>query len=107
MPWPPSSSGCSRHPAGATWTTAPWARCIRARTRSSVTDTHSSGPGTAIVVLGLMGAGKTTVGRILAGILGWPLDDSDASIEAEQGSTVKELRSSLGVDPMHALEAGT
>lgn len=60
---------------------------------------------TAIVVMGLMGAGKTTVGRLLAEALGWPLDDSDASIEAREGRTVKELRFALGVDGMHALEA--
>jgi shikimate kinase len=60
---------------------------------------------TAIVVMGLMGAGKTTVGNLLAEDLGWPLDDSDASIEAREGRTVKELRFTLGVDEMHALEA--
>lgn len=62
-------------------------------------------PPTAIVVMGLMGAGKTTVGRLVAAALGWPLDDSDASIEAREGRTVKELRFALGVDGMHALEA--
>jgi shikimate kinase len=60
---------------------------------------------TAIVVMGLMGAGKTTVGRLVADALGWPLDDSDASIEAREGRTVKELRFARGVDGMHALEA--
>ena len=60
---------------------------------------------TAIVVMGLMGAGKTTVGSLVAADLGWPLDDSDVSIEAREGRTVKELRFALGVDDMHALEA--
>jgi shikimate kinase len=59
---------------------------------------------TALVVMGLMGAGKTTVGRLVAEALDWPLDDSDASIEAREGRTVKELRFALGVDGMHALE---
>jgi len=52
-----------------------------------------------------MGAGKTTVGRLLADSLGWPLDDSDASIEAREGRTVRELRGELGTDAMHGLEA--
>lgn len=55
--------------------------------------------------MGLMGAGKSTVGRLVAAALGWPLDDSDASIEAREGRTVRELRFALGVDDMHALEA--
>jgi shikimate kinase len=62
-------------------------------------------PADAIVLVGLMGSGKSTVGRILAARLGWTLDDSDASIEAREGRTVKDLRDLLGVDDMHALEA--
>lgn len=54
--------------------------------------------------MGLMGSGKTTVGHLLAARLGWTFDDSDASIEAREGRTVKELRDELGVDDMHALE---
>lgn len=67
----------------------------------------AGGPGTAdaIVLMGLMGSGKSTVGRLLAERLGWILDDSDASIEAREGRTVRELRDELGVDDMHALEA--
>jgi shikimate kinase len=57
------------------------------------------------VVVGLMGVGKTTVGRALADRLGWPLDDSDAAIEAREGRTVRQLRDALGTDEMHALEA--
>jgi shikimate kinase len=58
-----------------------------------------------IVLVGLMGAGKTTVGRRLADRLGWPWRDSDADIEAATGLTVRELRDRDGVDAMHDLEA--
>jgi shikimate kinase len=58
-----------------------------------------------VVVAGLMGSGKSTVGAILAARLGWPMSDSDASIEATEGVTVRELRDSTGVEAMHALEA--
>jgi shikimate kinase len=58
-----------------------------------------------VVVAGLMGSGKSTVGAILARRLGWPMSDSDASIEATEGETVRELRDSIGVEAMHALEA--
>jgi len=60
---------------------------------------------TAIVLLGLMGAGKTTIGHVLAAHLDWPLDDSDPSIQAREGRTVRQLRDEIGVDAMHALEA--
>lgn len=58
-----------------------------------------------VVVLGLMGSGKTVVGRRLAARLGWPWRDSDREIEAATGLTVRELRERDGVDAMHALEA--
>ena len=58
-----------------------------------------------VVLVGLMGSGKTTVGRLVATALGWPLRDSDAEIEAREGCTVRELDEALGTDAMHALEA--
>ena len=57
-----------------------------------------------LVVMGLMGVGKSTVGRLLADRLGWPLRDSDLEIEAMTGRTVRELHEEIGVDPMHELE---
>jgi shikimate kinase len=57
-----------------------------------------------IVVLGLMGAGKTAVGQVLARRLGWHLSDSDEEIRARTGKTVRELRAEKGVDAMHRLE---
>lgn len=44
-----------------------------------------------IAILGLMGSGKTTVGRLVAGELGWPLVDSDLVVEERTGMTVAEL----------------
>jgi shikimate kinase len=58
-----------------------------------------------VVVVGLMGSGKTVVGRRLAARLGWPWRDSDREIETATGFTVRELRDRDGVDAMHALEA--
>jgi shikimate kinase len=58
-----------------------------------------------IVLVGLMGAGKATVGRRLAARRGWPWHDSDAEITATTGLTVRELRDRDGLDAMHELEA--
>jgi shikimate kinase len=58
-----------------------------------------------VVLLGLMGSGKTTVGRILAARLGRPLYDSDAEIEAATGQTVREIRDRDGAEALHDLEA--
>ncbi len=44
-----------------------------------------------ILLVGMMGAGKTTTGRIVAEHLGWRYRDSDADVEAETGLTVPEL----------------
>jgi shikimate kinase len=58
-----------------------------------------------IVLVGLMGSGKTTVGRSLADALALPFFDSDASIEQERGATVRALADEIGVEAMHELEA--
>jgi shikimate kinase len=58
-----------------------------------------------VVLVGLMGTGKSTVGRALAGALDMSFSDSDAAIERERGATVQELADEIGVEEMHALEA--
>ena len=58
-----------------------------------------------IVLLGLMGSGKTTVGAALAARLGRPHHDSDADIEREQGRTGREIAATDGVPRLHELEA--
>ncbi len=47
--------------------------------------------GRTIVLVGMMGAGKTTVGRRLARRLGLDFIDADAEIEAAAGRTVAEI----------------
>jgi shikimate kinase len=44
-----------------------------------------------ILLVGMMGAGKTTVGKLVADRLGWRYCDSDADVEATTGLTVPEL----------------
>jgi shikimate kinase len=57
-----------------------------------------------IVIVGFMGAGKTTVGRLLAAGLGVPFLDSDHVIEARTGRPIPEIFSADGEPAFRALE---
>lgn len=57
-----------------------------------------------LVLVGLMGVGKTTVGRILAERLRRPLRDSDLMIEAETGRTVRQIFADDGEPAFRLLE---
>ncbi len=49
-----------------------------------------------VVLVGLMGAGKSTVGRRLASLLGAPFADSDLAIEEAAQRTVSEIFEEFG-----------
>lgn len=53
-------------------------------------------PTRPIVLIGLMGVGKTTVGRRLAQKLGLPFVDADEEIEAAAGMTIAEIFERFG-----------
>jgi shikimate kinase len=75
-----------------------------------------------LVLVGMMGAGKTSVGRRLAAALGVPFRDADVEIEAAAGCTINEIFERFGEpafrngerkviarllsDPPHVLAAG-
>ena len=58
----------------------------------------------SIVFVGLMGAGKTAIGRKVAAILALPFIDSDQEIESVSRMTVPELFERYGETEFRALE---
>ncbi len=54
-----------------------------------------------------MGAGKSTVGPILAQRLGWRFIDADRELESHTGATIANLFSTLGEPAFRQLEAQT
>ncbi|MDI6912019.1 shikimate kinase [Nocardioides sp.] len=64
-----------------------------------------SGPARARVVLvGPMGAGKTTVARLLAAAWGTTVRDTDHDVEAAEGRTISDIFVDSGEDAFRALE---
>ena len=53
-------------------------------------------PGRTIALVGLMGAGKSTVGRRLAHALGMPFRDADSEIEAAAGRSISDIFATFG-----------
>jgi shikimate kinase len=57
-----------------------------------------------IVLVGFMGAGKTTVGRLLSGQLGRPFIDADAVIEERAGCPVSKIFADHGEQAFRTAE---
>jgi shikimate kinase len=57
-----------------------------------------------VVMVGQMGVGKTTVGRLVADRLAVPFFDCDVQIEEMTGRTGRDIARSDGVPALHALE---
>jgi shikimate kinase len=59
-----------------------------------------------IILIGMMGCGKTTVGKLLASRLKRTLVDTDSFIERREGMSVSEIFESQGEGYFRSLEAG-
>jgi shikimate kinase len=60
-----------------------------------------------VVLTGFMGAGKSTVGALLARSLSWQFLDSDAAIENRTGLTIAQIFTHQGESVFRSLEAAT
>jgi shikimate kinase len=59
----------------------------------------------AIALIGLSGAGKSSVARALAQRRNWPLRDTDALIEASSGRRIPQLFAAEGEEHFRTLES--
>ena len=59
-----------------------------------------------IILIGMMGCGKTTVGKLRASRLNRPLVDTDALIERQEGMTVPEIFETQGEAYFRSVEVG-
>lgn len=67
--------------------------------------TKTAMPGPNIILTGFMGTGKTTVGKLVAGRLGYRFLDTDALIEERFGRTIPEIFREEGEAAFRAMEA--
>lgn len=70
-----------------------------------MTEARDPLPDVPVVVLGLMGAGKTTLSRHLAVAWGRRLCDSDADLEEATGQTAGQIAVAYGLARLHHLES--
>jgi len=61
--------------------------------------------GARVLLVGMMGSGKTTVGLALADLTGWPYVDNDAMVAELAGTPTQSLQATQGGDALHMLEA--
>ncbi|MGH9301854.1 MAG: shikimate kinase, partial [Acidimicrobiales bacterium] len=66
---------------------------------------HSNPITKRVFLVGMMGAGKTTVGHALAARMGWTFLDSDAEVEAATGMTVPQIFTRQGEAAFRAEES--
>lgn len=58
-----------------------------------------------VLLVGLMGSGKTTIGRLLAARTGWPYHDNDELVQQAAGITARQILASAGELALRSAEA--
>ncbi|HEX7173347.1 MAG TPA: shikimate kinase [Candidatus Limnocylindria bacterium] len=58
-----------------------------------------------MVLVGMMGSGKSSVGRALSERTGWPFVDNDSLVERASGMTARQLLEQRGADAMRQAES--
>ena len=63
-------------------------------------------PPCRVILMGMMGSGKTTVGQLLSGVTGWPYVDNDALVQRHHGRTSRQILAAEGKEKLREAEAG-
>jgi len=58
-----------------------------------------------VLLIGMMGSGKSTVGRALAAASGWPYVDNDELVATLAGDATADVEALHGGDALHLMEA--
>ena len=58
-----------------------------------------------VILVGMMGSGKSTIGRLLSEATGWPYFDNDELVLRSHGATPRELLAERGEAVMRAAES--
>ena len=58
-----------------------------------------------VLLIGMMGSGKSTIGRLLSGLTGWPYVDNDELVRAAHGTTARTLLAEGGEAALRAAES--
>ena len=57
-----------------------------------------------MILIGMRGAGKTTTGRWIANLLGWPFTDLDEQLEKDEARSIPEIIAKSGWEGFRSLE---
>jgi shikimate kinase len=58
-----------------------------------------------VILVGMMGSGKSTIGRLLSEATGWPYVDNDVLVRRAHGATPRQLLTERGEAAMRAAES--
>ena len=58
-----------------------------------------------VLLIGMMGSGKSTIGRSLSAATGWPYVDNDEIVLEANGATARQILAERGEAPMRAAES--
>lgn len=62
-------------------------------------------PARRVLLIGMMGSGKSSVGRVLSERTGWPFVDNDRLVERASGMTARQLLERRGAAAMRGAES--